>query len=61
MSNALAKDHLRPPSTLPYNFSVPVEEVNTWGQYGQPAYIDEVFFRGQVVDKHSDDKCLIFS
>jgi len=48
LSNALAKDHLRPPSTLPYNFSVPVEEVNTWGQYGQPAYIDEVFFRGQL-------------
>ena len=46
--NALAKDHLRPPSVLPYNFSVPVEEVNTWGQYGQPAYIDEVFFKGQV-------------
>ena len=48
LSNALAKDHLRPPSTLPYNFSLPVEEVNTWGQYGQPAYIDEVFFKGQV-------------
>jgi len=48
--NALAKDHLRPPSILPYNFSVPVEEVNTWGQYGQPAYIDEVFFKGQVKD-----------
>jgi len=48
--NALAKDHLRPPSVLPYNFSVPVEEVNTWGQYGQPAYIDEVFFKGQVKD-----------
>lgn len=46
--NALANDHLRPPSVLPYNFSVPVEEVNTWGQYGQPAYIDEVFFKGQV-------------
>jgi len=50
LSNALAKDHLRPPSTLPYNFSVPVEEVNTWGQYGQPAYIDEVFFKGQLKD-----------
>jgi len=48
--NALANDHLRPPSVLPYNFSVPVEEVNTWGQYGQPAYIDEVFFKGQVKD-----------
>ena len=46
--NALANDHLRPPSILPYNFSLPVEEVNTWGQYGQPAYIDEVFFKGQV-------------
>ena len=50
--NALAKDHLRPPSILPYNFSVPVEEVDTWGQYGQPAYIDEVFFKGQVLADH---------
>ena len=46
--SALASDHLRPPSTLPYNFSRPVEEVPTSGQFGQPDYIDEVLFKGQV-------------
>lgn len=47
---ALRENHLRPPSQLPYNFSVPMEEVNTSGQFGQPVYVDEVLFKGQVQD-----------
>ena len=46
--SALASDHLRPPSSLPYNFTLPTEEVPTSGQFGQPDYIDEVLFKGQV-------------
>jgi hypothetical protein len=50
-SQAVPPLHLasfRPPSQLPYNFSEPVEELELGGQFGQPEYIDRVFFKGQV-------------
>lgn len=46
--NALRNDHLRPPSTEKYNFSSPNNQVNVFGQYGQPMYLDMVIFKGQV-------------
>ena len=39
-----------PPSDQPYNFSVPEEEVSTFGQYGQPWYIDSVIFKEKVLN-----------
>ena len=35
-----------PPSSLPYNFSS--SEISTFGQYGQPVYLDMVIFKGAV-------------
>ena len=46
--NALKQDHIKEPSEQAYNFSVPVAEVATGGQYGQPWYLDNVIFKEQV-------------
>ena len=48
MLDALKESHIRQPSEQPYNFSVPVAEVSTSGQYGQPWYLDKVIFKKQV-------------
>ena len=50
MINALKESHIMPPSDQPYNFSVPEEEVSTFGQYGQPWYIDSVIFKEKVLN-----------
>ena len=41
-------DHIRPPSEEKYNFSVPVENVQLFGQFGQPEFLDRVIFQGAV-------------
>ena len=46
--DALKENHIKEPSDKPYNFSVPVAEVATGGQYGQPWYLDNVIFKEQV-------------
>jgi len=45
---ALRNDHLRPPSTERYNFSNQENnnQVNVFGQFGQPVYLDMVVFKG---------------
>ena len=46
----MKENHLLKPSGQPYNFSVPVSEVATSGQYGQAWYLDAVIFKGKVKD-----------
>ena len=48
MIEALRNDHLRPPSTERYNFSNQENnnQVNVFGQFGQPVYLDMVVFKG---------------
>ena len=41
---------LRPPSTLPYNFSRTEREDLITGQFFQPIYLDTVIFKKQVKD-----------
>ena len=46
--NALKSQHLRPPSSPNYNFSVPEDKVSLFGQFGQPEFLDKVIFKGAV-------------
>jgi len=48
--NALKENYLKPPSSENYNFSVPIEKLNTFGQFGQPEFLDKVIFKGAVKD-----------
>ena len=42
--------NLVPPSQDKYNFSVPAEDVQLFGQFGQPEFLDRVIFKGAVKD-----------
>ena len=44
----LKNNNLIPPPTEPYNWTVNDIEPLLYGQYGQPVYIDQVIFKGQV-------------
>jgi len=47
--DALKKDHLRPPSTEPYNLTnTKIKGGVLDGQYGQPIFLDTVIFKRQV-------------
>ena len=46
--HALKENYLEPPSKENYNFSVPLEKLNTFGQFGQPVFLDQVIFKGKV-------------
>ena len=48
--DSLRELHIQKPSELPYNFSVPEAELDTFGHFGQPLYLDLVIFKGQVQD-----------
>ena len=48
--NALRSDHIQPTSGKKYNFSVTVENVNKFGQFGQPEFLDQVIFKRAVKD-----------
>ena len=45
---ALKKDHIIEPSKQPYNFTVSSHSVSTFGQLGQPVYLDLVIFKETV-------------